>query len=62
MSTPHAPVEEEAARLYAALKAFLERDDLPPGVRASSQQALAAFAQAVNNLGLPYEPLSDLGV
>lgn len=61
MNQPHQSVESEAAQLYEGLKTFLGRDDLPPGVRASTQQALAAFAQAVNNLGATYEPLYDLG-
>jgi hypothetical protein len=52
----------EVLEIYCALKVLLQRDDLPPGVRASAEQALSAMWQAVNNLGLEYEFLYDLGV
>ena len=55
-------VQEQALSLYRGLKALLERDDLPPSVRANAQQALSAMWQVVNNLGLEYEYLYDLGV
>jgi hypothetical protein len=55
-------VTNEVHRIYHDLKALLERGDLPPGVRANAEQALSAMWQAVNNLGLEYEFLYDLGV
>lgn len=48
--------------LYARLKALLGRDDLPPGVRVNLEQALSGVSLAMNNLGLEYEPLYELGV
>jgi hypothetical protein len=47
---------------YRQLKALVERDELPPGVRTNLEQALSALWQAVNNLALDYEFLYDLGV
>lgn len=55
-------LEAQVLRLYQELKAVLEREDLPPGVRANAEQALSAMWQVVNNLGLEYEFLYDLGV
>ncbi|MBI4491942.1 MAG: hypothetical protein HY690_04020 [Chloroflexi bacterium] len=55
-------LEAQALSVYHELKALLERDDLPPGVRANAQQAISAMWQAVNNLAADYEFLYDLGV
>jgi hypothetical protein len=52
----------EILRIYADLMRLLARDDLPPGVRANAEQALSAMWQIVNDLGLAYEFLYDLGV
>jgi hypothetical protein len=54
--------DDEALQVYQALKRLLERDDLPPGIRANVQQALSAMWQVVNDLGIEYEYLYDLGV
>jgi hypothetical protein len=53
---------DEFLRIYTDLKRLLARDDLPPGVRANAEQALSALWQIVNDLGLAYEFLYDLGV
>jgi hypothetical protein len=55
-------LEAQVLRLYQELKAVLEREDLPPGVRANAEQAVSAMWQVANNLGLEYEFLYDLGV
>jgi hypothetical protein len=49
-------------RIYADLKDLLAQRDLDPGVRASLVQALANISLAVQDLGLAYEMLYDLGV
>jgi hypothetical protein len=49
-------------RIYEDLKTLLERDDLDPAIRASLVQALANVSLAVQDLGLAYEMLYDLGV
>ena len=54
--------DAEVLRIYADLKRLLARDDLPPGARANAEQALSAMWQIVNDLGLAYEFLYDLGV
>jgi len=55
-------VGQEALAIYRQLKALLQRQDLPPGVRANVEQALSAMWQVVNNLTVEYEFLYDLGV
>ena len=62
MPTTKEVLDAQVLRVYQELKAMLERDDLPPGVRANVEQALSAMWQVVNNLGLEYEFLYDLGV
>lgn len=52
----------EVQEIYRQLKAALQREDLAPGVRMNLEQALSAVSLAMNNLGLEYEPLYDLGV
>ena len=58
---PHPDVEATLLRIYDDLKALLARDDLDPAVRASAVQALANVSLAVQDLGLVYEMLYDLG-
>jgi len=55
-------IDDEVLRIYRALKRLLERDDLSPGTRANVEQALFAMWQVVNNEGLEYEFLYELGV
>lgn len=62
MVEPRTELEDQVLRVYRGLKALLERDDLSPAVRANAEQALSAMWQVVNNLGLEYEYLYDLGV
>ena len=54
--------DQEVLQIYTALKRLLEQDDLAPAVRANAQQALSAMWQVVNDLGLEYEFLYDVGV
>jgi hypothetical protein len=49
-------------RVYEDLKALLAREDLDPAVRSSLVQALANVSLAVQDMGLDYEMLYDLGV
>jgi hypothetical protein len=58
---PHPDVEATLLRIYDDLKTLLARDDLDPAVRASAVQALANVSLAVQDLGLIYEMLYDLG-
>ncbi len=54
--------EAELMELYARLRALAARDDLAPCVSANVRAALAAVWNAVNDLGLDYEHLLDVGV
>lgn len=54
--------EAELMGLYARLRALAARDDLAPCVSANVRAALAAVWNAVNDLGLDYEHLLDVGV
>ncbi len=56
------PVEAELLELYERAKALLGRDDLAPCARRNVVQSAAALNQAVNDLGITWEPLYDLGV
>jgi hypothetical protein len=62
MPEQDAALAAQALQVYRDLKALLGRDDLPPAVRTNVEQALSAMWQVVNNLGLEYEYLYDLGV
>ncbi len=54
--------ETELVELYTRLKALAARDDLAPCVTANVRSALAAVWNTVNDLGLVYEHLLDVGV
>lgn len=54
--------EAELMELYARLCGLAARDDLAPCVSANVRAALAAVWNAVNDLGLDYEHLLDVGV
>lgn len=54
--------EERLLSAYGELKALAGDDTLAPCVTANVRHALAAVAQAVNDLGLVYEHLLDVGV
>lgn len=54
--------EAELMELYARLRSLAARDDLAPCVSANVRAALAAVWNAVNDLGLDYEHLLDVGV
>lgn len=54
--------EAELLAVYDRLKALAGRDDLPPCVAGNLKHALAYCWNAVNDLGLEYEHLLDLGV
>lgn len=53
--------EQELLELYQRCKDLLG-EDLPPCAAANVRAALAALWNAVNDLALEYEHLSDLGV
>ena len=55
-------VDEALLRIYDELKRLLARPDLDPSVRANLVDALASVSLAVQDLGLAYEMLYDLGV
>jgi hypothetical protein len=56
------PGEAELLTVYTGLKALAARDDVAPCVSANARAALAHIATAVNDLGLDYEHLLDVGV
>jgi hypothetical protein len=53
--------EDELLDLYRRCTALLGRDDLDPCVRAGVRVAAVGLANVVNDLGLDYEHLIDLG-
>jgi len=62
LGRPLTATERQVAEVYAAVKALAGRADLPPCVERNAKKALACLWQAVNDLGLEFEQLSDLGV
>ncbi len=61
LGRPTTPVEDELLDLYGRCKALLARDDLAPCARAGARVAAVGLWNAVNDLGLEYEQLLDLG-
>jgi len=59
---PTEPAEDELLEVYARLRSLAARDDLAPCVTANVRSALAACWNAINDLGLDYEHLLDVGV
>jgi len=59
---PTEPAEDKLLEIYAGLRQLAARDDLAPCVTANVRSALAALYNAVNDLGLDYEHLLDVGV
>jgi hypothetical protein len=56
------PQEQALLDVYATLKVLAADGTVAPCVTANVKHALAAVAQAVNDLGLDYEHLLQLGV
>jgi two-component sensor histidine kinase len=56
------PTEAELLDLYGRLQALLASDDLAPCTQANVRAALAALRNAVNDLALVHEHLTDLGL
>lgn len=56
------PHEQRLAQVYGQLKELAGQDDLAPCVAANVRQALACCAQAVTDLGIEFEHLTDLDV
>ena len=54
--------ERALVDVYARLKALAARDDSAPCVASNVRFALAAVFQAVNDLGLVFEPTDDVRV
>jgi hypothetical protein len=59
---PLTEAEVQLVELYDRTKLLLERDDLAPCVHRNVVQCAAALNQAVNDLGIAWEMLYDLGV
>ncbi len=59
---PIDPVHQEVLRLYQKTKALCGRDDLPPYAARNLRASLAALYQVVNDAGIEFEHLYDLGV
>ncbi len=62
LGNPLTAHEAELLRLYTELKAYVQRDDLPPCAARNARKALACLHVAANDLDLVYEHLYDLGV
>ncbi len=56
------PTEQHVLSIYAELKLLAGAKDTSPCVQANAKAALAAMWQIVNDLGLLYETLDDVGV
>jgi hypothetical protein len=56
------PQEHALLDVYATLKVLAADETVAPCVTANVKHALAAIAQAVNDLGLGFEHLLQLGV
>jgi hypothetical protein len=61
LGRPTTEVEDELLELYRRSKALLARDDLAPCAQAGARVAAVGLWNAVNDLGLEYEQLLDLG-
>ena len=61
LGRPTTEVEDELLELYRRCKALLARDDLAPCARAGTRAATVGLWNVVNDLGLEYEQLLDLG-
>lgn len=55
-------IHQEIGWLYRKTKAMLGRDDLPPCARRNLMKSLACLYQVVNDAGIEFEHLYDLGV
>jgi hypothetical protein len=61
LGRPRTPAEDELLELYRRCKTLLGRDDLAPCAHAGVRAAAVALWNVVNDLGLEYEQLIDLG-
>ncbi|HEU4400217.1 MAG TPA: hypothetical protein VFU54_20560 [Actinomycetota bacterium] len=61
LGRPTTPTEDELLELYRRCKALLQRDDLAPCAHAGVRAAVVGLWNVVNDLGLEYEQLIDLG-
>jgi len=61
LGRPRTPAEDELLELYRRCKALLGRDDLAPCAHAGVRAAAVGLWNVVNDLGLEYEQLIDLG-
>ena len=59
---PVRSTEAEALWLYRKTKALCERNDLPPYMARNLRKSLACLYQVVNDAGMEFEHLYDLGV
>ena len=62
LDRPIDPLHREVLDLYLRTKALCGRDDLPPCTARNLRVSLAALYQVVNDAGLEFEHLYDLGV
>ncbi|HYC79256.1 MAG TPA: hypothetical protein VEI02_16685 [Planctomycetota bacterium] len=62
LGRPLSGAEAELVEIYGRLRALAARDDVAPCVASNVRFALAAVFQAVNDLGVLYEPTDDVGV
>ncbi len=62
LDEPLTELEQRIKSVYDELKSLAARDDMPPCAAANLKQALAALWVAVNDLGIEFEQIYELGV
>jgi hypothetical protein len=62
LNRPVDPLHRDLLDLYLRTKALCARDDLPPYAARNLRKSLACLYQAVNDGGVVFEHLYDLGV
>ena|SRR5688572_22424607 len=62
LNRPVDPLHREMLGLYLQTKALCARKDLPPYAARNLRKSLACFYQVVNDSGIVFEHLYDIGV
>ncbi len=62
IGNPFSADEAEIFEIYTKLKELSQRDSLAPCASSNVKFATAAMAQVVNDLGLTWEHLYDVGI
>jgi hypothetical protein len=62
LNRPVDPLHRDVLDLYLRTKALCERKDLPPYAARNLRKSLASLYQVVNDAGIVFEHLYDVGV